>query len=191
MKKLFHILIVLLTTFAITACSSDDDINSSIVLGNFESATEVIVLDLTSSSYGTWELANYYKDLAQTSGKAIQGFDKLPSNDFASVTINNIDDEISEGHLQKVAAAYPFLNWKDCKMIIVCGRFIGHGHNIQSTEVIKSKSDHYYIFLDAYLEDSYAQALGNLFCTAYVFPNKKAKVDYNVTVHGYSIENNE
>lgn len=191
MKKYIYILTALITAFAMTACSNDDDFDSHIVTHDLmKPAPEVMVFDLTSKDYGIWMEANdyFYKDLAKKSGKAIKGFDKLPPNDFATVTISNIDEEIRAGHLSKIAAAYPLQNWKDCKMVIVCGCFTQCRHMIESTHVIKSESNHYYILLDANLPISIEQAFGPLFCTAYIFPNKKAKVDFEIIAHGSALD---
>lgn len=182
MKKLNYLIAMLLSVFAMCACSSDDNFDEDFKVGTVEMADEDCYVDLLNRKYSS--SFSYYEKMSKEEGLSIKAFEKLEApNDFYMVTIDNIENEFKEGRLVKLNEDYPMKDWSNYKMVIVSGNFRGCFDHITSTHVYK-KDNTYHVELAYVVGQSFFCTFGKNYLTAFILPSKDCKIVFHPVYAG-------
>ena len=186
MKKFNYLIAMLLSVFAMCACSSDDNFDEDFKVGTMEMVDENILVDLLNNKYGSFEQTCYFGKISKEKGSSIKAFEKLEvRNDFYTITIDSIENEFKEGHLLKLKEEYPMKDWSNYKMVIVAGCFRGCLDHITSTHVYK-KNNTYHVEMAYVVGQSYLASLGEYYLTAFILPSKDSKIVFHPVYAGES-----
>lgn len=172
MKKFLRLFTALLVACTISACTSSNDEYVDTYFGPDFAPVDLYEIDMCDHNISSPELTPYYATLAEKSGSPFKPFASLEANNFYTLTIDNIPQEIKDGHLTVLNTLYPLKDWTNYKMVLVHGRFVNYLSHIESTQAYL-KDNTYHIVLNYFTGQSYFCSLGHQYTSAFIFPKDR------------------